>query len=90
MSEISPTLILEWANHADLMRIRGIGPQWSDLLEMAGVNTVREMAMRKPAHLHAKLVEINAEKNLVRQLPTEAQVEDWVEQAKELPAILTY
>jgi predicted flap endonuclease-1-like 5' DNA nuclease len=90
MSGISRTLVLEWANHADMMRIRGIGPQWSDLLEMAGVNTVREMAMRKPDHLHQKLIEINEEKKLVRQLPSLAQVEDWVEQAKELPPILMY
>jgi len=90
MSGISHTLILEWANHADMMRIRGIGPQWSDLLEMAGVNTVREMAMRNPEHLYQKLNEVNLEKKLVRQLPTAAQVEDWVDQAKELPPILIY
>jgi predicted flap endonuclease-1-like 5' DNA nuclease len=87
---ISKKFILEWANHADLMRIQGIGPQWSDLLEMAGVNTVREMALRNGANLYQKLVEINDEKKLVRQLPTTAQVEDWIEQAKELPRILTY
>jgi predicted flap endonuclease-1-like 5' DNA nuclease len=87
---ISKKLILEWANHADMMRIQGIGPQWSDLLEMAGVNTVREMALRNAANLHQKLVEINEEKKLVRQLPTPAQVEDWIEQAKDLPRILTY
>jgi predicted flap endonuclease-1-like 5' DNA nuclease len=87
---ISHKLILEWANHADIMRIQGIGPQWSDLLEMAGVNTVREMAMRNPENLYNTLIEINEEKKLVRQLPSEAQVEDWIEQAKELPRILTY
>lgn len=87
---ISGKLILEWANHADMMRIQGIGPQWSDLLEMVGVNTVREMALRNPANLHQALVDTNAEKNLVRQLPTPAMVEDWIEQAKELPRILTY
>ncbi len=87
---ISPKLILEWANHADMMRIQGIGPQWSDLLEMAGVNTVREMAIRNPANLYQKLVDVNAEKKLVRQLPSLAQIEDWIEQAKDLPRILTY
>lgn len=87
---ISQKLILEWANHADMMRVQGIGPQWSDLLEMAGVNTVRELALRNPENLHRTLVEINDEKKLVRQLPTQAQVEEWVEIAKDLPRILTY
>jgi len=87
---ISGKLILEWANHADMMRVQGIGPQWSDLLEMAGVNTVRELALRNPSNLYQKLVEINDQKNLVRKLPTETQLEDWVEQAKDLPRILTY
>jgi predicted flap endonuclease-1-like 5' DNA nuclease len=87
---ISGKLILEWANHADMMRIQGIGPQWSDLLEMVGVNTVRELALRNPENLHQKLIEVNNEKSLVRKLPTSNQVEDWVEQAKELPRILTY
>ncbi len=87
---ISAKLILQWANHADMMRIQGIGPQWSDLLEMVGVNTVREMALRNPANLHQSMVDVNAEKKLVRQLPTPTQVEDWIEQAKELPRILSY
>jgi hypothetical protein len=87
---ISGKLILEWANHADMMRIQGIGPQWSDLLEMVGVNTVRELALRNPVNLHQKMTEVNEQKNLVRQLPTLIQVEDWIEQAKDLPRILTY
>jgi predicted flap endonuclease-1-like 5' DNA nuclease len=87
---ISGKLILEWANHADMMRVQGIGPQWSDLLEMVGVNTVRELALRNAENLHQKLVEVNTEKALVRQLPTLGQVEDWIEQAKDLPRILTY
>ena len=87
---ISGKLILEWANHADMMRVQGIGPQWSDLLEMAGVDTVRELALRNPSNLYQKLAEINDQKKLVRKLPTEAQLEDWIEQAKDLPRILTY
>jgi predicted flap endonuclease-1-like 5' DNA nuclease len=87
---ISGKLILEWANHIDLMRIQGIGPQWSDLLEAAGVDTVRELATRNPANLLNQIVEINDEKSLVRQLPTLDKIEDWVEQAKELPRILNY
>ena len=89
-TNISGKLILEWANHADMMRIQGIGPQWSDLLQMVGVNTVREMALRNPVNLHESLVAVNDEKKLVRQLPTLVLVEDWVEQAKDLPRILTY
>jgi predicted flap endonuclease-1-like 5' DNA nuclease len=72
------------------MRIQGIGPQWSDLLEAAGVDTVRELATRNPANLLNQIVEINDEKSLVRQLPTLDKIEDWVEQAKELPRILNY
>lgn len=87
---ITGKLILEWANHIDLMRIQGIGPQWSDLLEAAGIDTVRELATRNPVNLHTRMVEINEEKSLVRQLPTQAQIEDWVEQAKDLPRILNY
>ena len=89
-TEISGKLILDWANHIDMMRVSGIGPQWSDLLEKAGVNTVRELATRNPAHLHGKIEEINAEKNLVRVLPRLDQLEDWIEQAKDLPRILSY
>lgn len=87
---ISGKLILEWANHADLYRIKGVAEEYSDLLEEAGVDTVPELAQRNADNLHAKIVEVNAEKNLVRRLPTQGQVQDWVAQAKDLPRILTY
>ncbi|MBC7257960.1 MAG: DUF4332 domain-containing protein [Chloroflexi bacterium] len=87
---ISPKLILEWANLADLMRIKGIGEEYSDLLEEAGVDTVKELKTRVPKHLHEKMAEINAEKRLVRRLPTLHMVESWVEQAKYLPPALEY
>ncbi len=87
---ISPTLILRWVNHVDLFRIEGVGEEYADLLEVAGVDTVPELAQRNPANLHQKLEEVNAEKELVRQLPSEAQVENWVQQAKELPRVITY
>jgi predicted flap endonuclease-1-like 5' DNA nuclease len=87
---ISSKFILEWANHIDLMRIQGIGPQWAELLEAADVNTVREMALRNPKNLLKTMTELNESKKLVRQLPTLAQLEDWIEQAKELPRILDY
>lgn len=89
-SGISEALILRWVNMADLFRIKGIGEEYSDLLEAAGVDTVPELAQRNPANLHAKMVEVNASSKLVRQMPTDKQVADWVAQAKELPRMVTY
>ena len=82
--------ILEWVNRADLMRIKGVGEEYSDLLEVAGVDTVVELATRKPENLHLKLVETNKEKKLVRQLPGLKQVQSWVEDAKNLPRKVEY
>jgi predicted flap endonuclease-1-like 5' DNA nuclease len=87
---ISSKLILEWVNHADLFRIKGVGEEYSDLLEEAGVDTVPELAQRNAENLYAKLVETNEEKKLVRRLPTQAQVSDWVAQAKDLPRVINY
>lgn len=87
---ISHKLILEWVNHADLYRIKGVGSEYADLLEAAGVDTVVELATRKAENLYNKMVEVNAEKKLVRQLPTQAKVADWVEQAKTLPRVVSY
>lgn len=87
---ISPKLVLEWVNRADLKRVKGIGTQYSDLLEHAGVDTVVELGTRNAANLHAKIAEVNEQKKLVRQLPTLASVEDWVAQAKELPRGIEY
>jgi predicted flap endonuclease-1-like 5' DNA nuclease len=87
---ISETLVLEWTNLADLFRVKGIGEEYSDLLEEAGVDTVPELAQRNADNLHAKLAEVNAEKSLVRRLPAASQVADWVAQAKALPRVITY
>lgn len=87
---ISEKLILKWANHADLARIKGIGGEYAELLEAAGVDTVPELAMRKAENLFKKMQETNDTKALVRKLPTEAQVEDWIKQAAALPRILQY
>jgi len=87
---LSPKLILEWVNRVDLFRIKGVGEEYSDLLEFAGVDTVPELAQRKPENLLAKMLEVNAERKLVRRPPTLAQVVNWVEQAKELPRVVTY
>ena len=69
---ISEKLILRWTNHADLFRVDGIGPQFAELLEAAGVDTVKELRHRVPANLAAKLVEVNDEKHLCRRVPVEA------------------
>ena len=87
---ISGKLILDWVNRADLFRIKGIGEEYSDLLEQTGVDTVVELAQRKAENLYAKLVEVNAAQKLVRKLPSQAQVVEWVEQAKALPRVVTY
>jgi predicted flap endonuclease-1-like 5' DNA nuclease len=88
--DVSPKLVLEWANRADLMRIKGVGTQYSDLLEAAGVDTVRELAQRNATNLFGAMSETNESKKLVRKMPTESQVGNWVEQAKSLPRILSY
>ena len=87
---ISGKLILTWTNHADLMRINGVGPQFSELLEAAGVDTEKELKHRVAANLHAKLVETNEEKNLVNRVPAEVEVQKMIDQAKELPALMEY
>ncbi len=89
-SGISEKLILEWANHLDLYRIKGVGSEYSDLLEEAGVDTVVELAQRNPENLYQKLVEVNNAKKLVRKMPIQSQVADWVEQAKKLPRLLQH
>jgi len=87
---ISEQKILQWVNHADLFRIKGIGSEYADLLEIAGVNTVVQLARRNPENLHAKLEEVNSQKKLVRKLPTLNQVKDWIEQAKTMPRVVEY
>jgi len=87
---ISGHLILEWVNRADLFRIKGVGEEYSDLLEAAGVDTVPELAQRNAENLYAKLAEVNAAKKLVRRIPTQSQVADWIDQAKKLPRAISY
>lgn len=82
--------ILKWANMSDLMRIKGVGEEYSELLEAAGVDTVKELRNRNVANLTRAMQEANAEKKLVRQVPAESNVEKWVAQAKELPPMMTY
>lgn len=87
---ISGKLILTWANHADLFRVKGIGPQFAELLEAAGVDTVKELSHRVAANLAAKMLEVNAEKKLTRRVPTEGEVQKMIDFAKELPAVMKY
>ncbi len=89
-TKISDKLILEWVNHADLFRIKGVGEEYSDLLEEAGVDTVVELSKRVPANLVEKLAAANTAKKLVRQLPTLKMVTDWVAQAKNLKRVIEY
>lgn len=89
-SNISEKLILKWVNRADLARIKGVGEEYADLLEVAGVDTVPELAQRNAENLYNKMVEVNAEKKLVRQVPAKSNVEDWVTQAKGLDRVVTY
>jgi predicted flap endonuclease-1-like 5' DNA nuclease len=87
---ISNTLLLKWINRADLSRVKGVGEEYADLLEAAGVDTVPELAQRNPENLQQKMEEVNTQKNLVRKTPAASQVTDWVSQAKELPRVIQY
>jgi predicted flap endonuclease-1-like 5' DNA nuclease len=89
-SGIGDKLILEWVNLADLFRVKGVGSEYSDLLEEAGVDTVLELSKRVADNLYTKMTEVNNKKNLVNKLPGPKQVKGWIEQAKKLPKIVTY
>ena len=82
--------ILRWVNMSDLFRIKGVGEEYSDLLEAAGVDTVKELRNRNSENLTKKMEEVNAEKKLVRSLPNLEKVQDWVAQAKEMEPMVTY
>ena len=90
MTGFSEQTILDWVNRADLFRVRGIGSQYSDLLEAAGVDTVRELAVRKAESLLENLTKVNTEKNKVNKLPTLSQVKSWIQIAKTLPKGVKY
>jgi predicted flap endonuclease-1-like 5' DNA nuclease len=87
---LSATLLLKWANIADLMRVKGIGSEFSELLEAVGVDTVRELRTRNAENLAAKLAEINAAKKLTRRTPALSEVEAWIDHAKSLDPRMTY
>lgn len=87
---ISEKLILRFANMVDLFRISGVGSEYAELLEAVGVDTVPELAQRNASNLTAKMEQVNQEKNLVRRVPTLSEVENWIEQAANLPRIIEY
>ena len=89
-TDIPEKLILRWTNHADLFRIKGVGPQFSELLEAAGVDTVKELRNRKAENLHKALEETNAKKKLTRVVPPLKSVEKMIAEAKALPPKMTY
>ena len=83
-------LVLTWVNHADLFRVKGIGPQFSELLEAAGVDTVKELATRNAKNLEAKMIEVNEKENRVKRVPTAGELQKMIDQAKGMPAVVTY
>jgi len=90
LTGINEERILRWVNLSDLFRIRGIGEEYSDLLEAAGVDTVPEMAKRNPTNLYDMLVTVNQERNLVKQVPSQSTVTTWIENAKTLPRVIKH
>lgn len=90
MTGIPEKMILKWVNHADLMRVKGVGTEYSELLEEAGVDTIPELATRKPENLYAKLVEVNADGKYLKVNPSMSQVTDWVSQAKSMRRMIEY
>jgi predicted flap endonuclease-1-like 5' DNA nuclease len=89
-TDISGKLILKWVNRADLARVKGVGEEYADLLEFAGVDTVPELAQRRADNLLKKMLEVNEQRKLVRSPPTLAMVEKWIAQAKTLPRAIHY
>ncbi len=89
-TEISESLILTWANQADLMRISGIGPQFAELLQASGVDTVKELKMRNSANLATKMAEVNGAKNLAKSVPAPTMISDWIEKAKSTEPTITH
>jgi hypothetical protein len=87
---ISPKLILKWVNHADLFRIKGIGPQFAELLEASGVDTVRELRHRRADNLATKVAEVNDARNLCNRVPSESEIARMIEQAAEMEPMVTY
>lgn len=89
-ADVRPDLVLTWSNRADLMRISGVGGQFAELLNVAGVDTVRELARRNADNLHARLVEVNGERNLCKTIPSAKQIAGFIAAADGLDRRLEY
>ena len=87
---IDPKRILEWANKADKMRVKGLGKEYAELLRVAGVDTVKELKYRNPGKLAQAMATANKKRKLVRLVPTEKAIGRWIEEAKKLPLKITY
>ena len=87
---LSTSQLLAWADMADMMRLNGIGPQFSELLKASGVDTVKELRTRNAENLTAKLAEVNAEKKLAGAVPALSQVTGWIEQAKTTEPLISH
>lgn len=82
--------VLTWTNQADLMRVSGVGSEFGQLLESAGVDTVKELATRKPENLVAAMTRVNDEKKLTRMVPSVKAVTEWIDQARDMKPLLTH
>lgn len=89
-ADLAHERVLDWVNLADLMRVNGIGKQFSELLEAAGIDTIKELRNRNAANTAAKMAEINAEKKLTRAVPSEKRVQAWIDQAKTMEPAVSY
>ncbi|MGH0034527.1 MAG: DUF4332 domain-containing protein [Myxococcota bacterium] len=87
---LSESRILGFVNMADLLRIKGVGGEYAELLVAAGVDTVKELKTRNGANLVDKVTEVNTEKKLTRKVPTQSQIEDWIKQADGLPGVIEH
>ncbi|HBS05776.1 MAG TPA: DUF4332 domain-containing protein [Leptospiraceae bacterium] len=89
-ARVSEKQLLKWVNHADLFRIKGIAGLKAELLEATGVDTIKELAKRKPENLYESLLEMNKKKNFVERVPGMVQVKRWVTTAKRMKPMVKY
>ena len=88
---ISETHLLKWVNHADLMRLDGVGSEYADLLEAAGVDSCAELAQRNASNLATTFQELDAARpNTIRRVPSEATVAGWIDQASNLAKVVSH
>jgi predicted flap endonuclease-1-like 5' DNA nuclease len=87
---VSEKLLLNWSNKADMMRISGVGPQFAELLEASGVDTVKELRNRNAENLAAKIEEVNSQKKLARSAPATGQIQQWIDAAKKMDPTITH